>query len=116
MFKHGISLSLMFQYNSPRYNIQGNTFCDPLYFIALEKTFVQKIKIGIVSGIPFTHQFVYQGSDIETSDFGSQYRGYIHVNRAFIWFRLSYQFKSGKARQNISREKEETVRAPHNGL
>ncbi|MDP4275618.1 MAG: TonB-dependent receptor, partial [Bacteroidota bacterium] len=51
-FKYGMSLSLTFQYASKKNNIQDNYFCDALYFLTFEKTFRQKIKVGLVSGIP----------------------------------------------------------------
>ncbi len=106
-FKHDLAFSLVFQYASPKYAMQGKTFCDALYFLSIEKTFKQKIKVGIVSVIPFTKSFTYQGSEIEGSNFYTRYEGNVIVSKPFLFLKLSYQFNSGKNRDGMNREKEE---------
>jgi hypothetical protein len=115
-FKHDLALSLVFQYASPKNNIQGNSFCDALYFLSLEKTIKQKIKVGIESGIPFAKSFVYQGSDTEASNFRSHYEGNVKMSTIPAWFKLSYQFNSGKNRDKINRDKEEIDNLPKKGF
>ena len=114
-FRHDLSFSFVYQYTSPKNDIQGNSFCDALYFLSLEKSFKQKIKIGIVSAIPFTRSFIYQGSEINGSNFYSYYTGNVKLSNP-IWFKLSYQFNSGKNRDKINREKEEIDNLPKKGF
>jgi Outer membrane protein beta-barrel family/CarboxypepD_reg-like domain/TonB-dependent Receptor Plug Domain len=107
-FKHDLSLSLTFQYNTPGYDIQTKSFTDISYFLTLEKTFRQKIKVGIASAIPFTRTFIYQGSEVTGPDFHTYYEGNVKMTAIPVWLRLSYQFSSGKDRNKINRDKEET--------
>jgi hypothetical protein len=107
-FKNDYSLSLVFQYSSPKNQIQGNYFSDALYFIAFEKTFKNKLKAGVACGLPFTRNFIYNGSEITGHDFSSYYTGNIKIpGMPLGWIKLSYQFNSGKKREKIDREKEE---------
>jgi hypothetical protein len=115
-FKHDLAFSLTIQYDTPKNDIQGNSFSDMLYFMSLEKTFKQKIKIGIVSAIPFTKSFTYQGSEIKGYNFYSHYEGNVQMHLIPIWFRLSYQFSAGKNRDKIERSKEEIDNLPKKGF
>lgn len=115
-FKHDLAFSLTFQYNSPKIEIQGNSFSGLLYFLSLEKTFKQKVKVGIVSAIPFTRSFTYNGSEIDGSNFHSYYKGNVKMSGIPVWFRLSYQFSSGKSRNKIDRSKEEIDNLPKKGF
>lgn len=114
-FKHDIALSFVFQYASKRNNIQDNYYCDALYFLSIEKTFKQKIKVGIVSIIPFSKSFIYRGTDIEASKYSIHYQGDIHISFPIV-FKLSYQFNSGKNRNKINRAKEEIDAVPKKGF
>ena len=115
-FKHDLAFSFTCQYNSPKDDIQGNSFSDFLYFMSMEKTFKQKIKIGIMSAIPFTKSFTYQGSDIDAPDFHSHYEGNVKLSGIPFWLKLSYQFSSGKNRDKITRDKEEIDNLPKKGF
>ncbi len=115
-FRHELSLSMVFQYASPNNTIQGNSFSSALYFLSLEKTFKQRIKVGFVSAIPFTKSFTYQGSEINGTDFYSKYEGNVNVKHPFCWFKLSYQFTSGKNRDHINRATEEINNIPKKGF
>jgi hypothetical protein len=115
-FKRDFALSLIFQYASPKYNIQGSSFSDALYFLSFEKTFNKKFKAGIVSAIPLTKSFTYQGTEITGSDFSSHYEGDIKMSRIPVWFKISYQFNSGKKHERINRNKEEIDSLPKKGL
>ncbi len=115
-FKHDFNLSMTCQYNSPRNYIQGNSYSDALYFIAFEKTFKKRLKTGIVSLLPLKRTFTYQGSEINTPDFYSNYKGEIHFQSFLVSFKLSYQFNSGKKHEKIDRAKEEIDALPKKGF
>ena len=70
-FKYDISLIVNCVYNSPRNNIQDNNFSDALYFVTLQKIFKKSIKLGVTSGLAFTKNFTYSGSEIKDPDFSS---------------------------------------------
>ena len=106
-FKYDIACSLTFQYNSAMNNIQGSSYSDALYFLSVEKTFKQKVKVGIVSAMPFTRSFTYSGSIINGANFQNTYEGNVEIPAIPFWFKLGFQFNSGKNLINISRDKEE---------
>jgi len=115
-FKHDLSLTFVFQYATPGNYVQGNSYSDALYFLSIEKTFKQRLKIGIVSIIPFTKSFIYQGSDLHSSNFSMHNQGNIKMSAFPISFKISYQFIWGKNRDQISRAKEEIESAPKKGF
>jgi len=115
-FKHEISFSVVFQYSSPKNDIQGNSFSDALYFLSLDKTFHQKIKIGVVCALPFTKSFIYNGSEIEGSDFYSHYQGNVKISNPFCWLKLCYQFNPGKNKDKINHTTEEIENLPKKGF
>jgi hypothetical protein len=115
-FKHDIACSLTLQYNSAKNDIQGSSFSDVLYFLSVEKTFKQKIKVGIVSAMPFTRSFTYNGSEINGPDFHSSYEGNVKMSPIPFWVKFGFQFNSGKSRNKISREKEEIDNRPKKGF
>jgi hypothetical protein len=114
--KKDFSISLIFQYSTPKNNIQGNSYNQALYFLSADKTFKNQFKIGIVSALPFTRSFIYQGSDIQAPGFSSSYNGNLKLSAFPLWLRLGYQFNSGRSRDRISREKEEIISKPKKGL
>jgi hypothetical protein len=115
-FKHEFSLTMVFQYESPTTNIQSKSYSGALYFISLEKNFGKKLKVGIVSALPFTKNFVYHGTEVSGPGFHSQYNGYVTVSQPFFWFKLSYQFKTGKNRDTINRSTEDMNNVPKKGF
>ncbi len=115
-FKHNVTASLLFQYNSHVIDIQGMSFSGALYFISLEKTINQKFKVGIVSALPFSKSFTYQGNEIEAEDFYSHSEGKIKMSAFPIWFKFKYQFSSGKKRNKINRTKEKIGDMPKKGF
>jgi hypothetical protein len=115
-FKHDFSLSMVFQYASPNYGIQGNSFSGALYFLSLEKTFLQKIKVGVVSALPFTKTFTYNGSEVDASNFTSHYEGNVNISNPFCWLKLSYSFSSGKRKAGIDHATEEMENLPKKGF
>lgn len=111
-FRKEFSLSMLFQYATPKNNIQDNHYSDPLYMLSFEKAFKHGIKAGIVSAIPFKKSMIYQGSDIDSRNFYTHYKGILEVPALPIWFKLSYQFNTGVKRDNISRSHEELDNVP----
>ncbi len=105
--KNDLAFSVIFQYSTPKINIQDNAFCGALYFISVDKTFKNRIKIGAFSALPFTRNFIYQGSETKTPDFSSRYEGHLKLSVVPLWFRISYQFSSGATHEKINRPKEE---------
>ena len=115
-FKYDVVASLQFQYSSPLIDIQGMTFSDALYIISLEKTFKQKIKIGISSALPFSKTFTYQGSEIKGADFYSHSEGNIRFSVAPVWFKFTYLFNSGKMSNRGYNSKEDIDNMPKKGF
>jgi hypothetical protein len=115
-FKHDINLGMNFQYGSPRNNVCGNTYSDPFYMISLDKTFKNRIKAGIVSALPLTRTFTYQGSEVNNQDLYCRYSGDIQLSKAFIWFKLSYQFNAGRKQEGIKQSREEIDAVPIKGF
>lgn len=105
-FKNDFALSVIFQYETVKENIQDNMYDEALYFISLDKTFKNNLKVGIVSALPFAENFIYQGSKIHTPDFSSSYDGNLKLPTIPLMFRVSYQLGKGLNRANIIREKE----------
>ena len=106
-FKLDITATVTFQYACPMNEIQGISFSDPIYFISLEKTFANKLKAGIVSGIPFTKNFTYYGNETSAPGFENYADGVLQLPAFPLWFKLSYQFATGKKQTKIDRSKTE---------
>jgi hypothetical protein len=115
-FKHDFNLSMSFQYSSPKNNIQGNYFSDPLYFLSFEKTFKRCIKTGIVSVLPVSRTFTYQGSEIKDPELYSCYKGEIDLHHFLVSFKLSYNFNSGTKHEKIDRATEDLDNKPKKGF
>lgn len=79
--KHGMNLSVNLNYASPRNNIQGNYYCDALYFISFEKTIKDKLKIGVTSALPGSKTFVYLGNKVTEANLANHYEGVIDLPR-----------------------------------
>jgi hypothetical protein len=115
-FKYDIVASFQFQYNTSEIDIQGMSFSDALYFISLEKSFKQNFKIGIMSALPFSKSFTYQGSEIKGRDFYSHSEGNIKLSAFPVWLKFTYQFNSGKKVNKINRVKEDIDKMPKKGF
>lgn len=115
-FKNDFALSLILQYETAKENIQDNTYDEALYFISLDKTFKQNLKVGIVSALPFAKNFIYQGSKVNSPDFSSSYTGNLKLPTIPLMFRVNYQFNTGMNRANIKREKEDIETRPKQGF
>jgi hypothetical protein len=115
-FKNELALSVIFQYSTAIENIQDNNYSDALYFISLDKTFKNKLKIGIITALPLVKTFVYQGSNINSSTFTNKYAGNLKLPTMPFMFRVTYQFNLGKDRNNMNREKENLDTKPKHGF
>jgi outer membrane receptor protein involved in Fe transport len=111
-FKKDFALSGILQYATRKNNIQGNAYCDVIYFLALDKTFKKNLKVGIESALPFARSVVYRGSETEALNFSSNYKGILKLSTIPLMFRVSYQFKSGRNREIMNRDIEEVDRKP----
>jgi hypothetical protein len=115
-FKKDFALSSVLQYNTPQNNVQDDYFCDALYFLSFDKTFRNRIKAGIGSGLMFTRSFIHSASNIDARDFSSRYRGFVTMPTVPLWFRISYQFNTGKIRNKINHEREDVSVKPDKGF
>jgi hypothetical protein len=115
-FKHDIAASVQFQYDSPKIDIQGEWFSDPLIFISLEKAFNKKIKAGIKSALMFTRSFTYQGTEIKGEEFFSHSEGNVRIPLFPLWFSLKYEFNSGRKLNKIDRTREDIDKMPKKGF
>lgn len=114
--KHGITASVLFQYNTPNHELQRAYYSGALYFVSLEKMFGRSFKAGITSGVPFSRTFVYNGYEIENDDFSMQSEGVVRMSAVPVWFKLTYQFSTGKTRARIVRQTETIEKQPRKGF
>jgi outer membrane receptor protein involved in Fe transport len=115
-FKYDIVASLTFQYNSPLIQIQTVSFSDAMYIISLEKSFKQKLKVGLSSALPFAGSFTYHGTEIKGSDFYSYADGNIRLSAIPLWLKLTYTFNPGKVIKQFSGNKEDLDNMPKKGF
>jgi hypothetical protein len=115
-FRYDIVASLQFQYNTPFIGMQGISFVDAIYIISLEKTFLQKFKIGISSALPLAKTFTYQGTETKGADFYSRSEGNIRFSAIPLWLKFTYQFNSGKTSRRSSSSSEDIENMPKKGF
>lgn len=115
-FNHDFALSGTFQYSTVKNNIQDNAFSDALYIFSLDKTFRNNFKVGIMAALPFAKSFIYQQREVEAKNFSSSYSGNLNLPAFPIMLRLSYQFKIGKEKMPVYREREEAPKRAKTGL
>jgi outer membrane receptor protein involved in Fe transport len=115
-FKYDITASMRFQYNSPNIEFQGKSFSDALYFMAVEKTFNKKFKIGIKSALTFTKSFTYHGNEFIGKNFYNHSEGNIKLNALPVWLTFSYDFKSGKSSDRTNNSNEDIYNMPKKGF
>lgn len=115
-FGNGFTASAQFQYSSPQAEIQRSVFSDALYFISVEKSFSNGLKAGIVTGLPFSRNFTYEGHKINATDFQSRSEGIINTSAVPFWFRINYQFSSGAGKSRAGRDDSIAPRVPRKGF
>ena len=90
----------------------------PMYFISFRwrKPLNKKLNWELSAAMPFTRSFTYNGSKINGENFQSTYEGNVIMPAIPFWFKLGFQFNSGKNRNKISREKEEIDNSQKKGF
>jgi outer membrane receptor protein involved in Fe transport len=114
--RSNITASVLFQYNTPVQKMQRTYYSGALYFISLDKRFGRSFKAGIISGVPFSKTFVYNGYKIENEDFSTHSEGTVQMSTIPVWFKFTYQFSSGKSRARIERATETFEKSPKKGF
>lgn len=107
-FGHDLTLSIMLQHASPELLLQGESYSGTMYMVSLDKIMGHGFKAGIVSVLPFSNTFTYQGFSSQHDALDQKREGRIQLTAVPVWFRLSYQFSSGKSRSDSHRHIEET--------
>ena len=117
-FKYDITASMQLQYSSPNIQIQETTFSDMLYFIAVEKTFNKKFKIGIKSALTFTFSksFTYHGNEFSGNNFYSHSQGDVMLSAFPVWLSFRYDFNFGKSSAQSNSTKEDIYDMPKKGF
>ncbi|WP_194831454.1 TonB-dependent receptor domain-containing protein [Prolixibacter sp. NT017] len=116
-FKHDWTAAFRMQYYHPTTDIQTiRNMSDALYFISVEKTIKKKIKLGIVSGLPFKRSFAYHGEKTQGPNFYQRSVGSVILPSVPVWFSIRYQFSSGKKVHTIQRETEKLDQIPKKGF
>ena len=87
-----------------------------LYFLAIEKSINDKLKIGVTSALPFQKSVTYQANTVSGKNFQSRWQGNIKTNGFPLWIKLNYRFSTGKKVNKIKREKEEIKEIPQKGF
>jgi hypothetical protein len=105
-FGKGVTASVIYQYSSPLNQIQQNYFSHALYFVSLEKLFVNRWKAGITSALPFAGKFIYRGYEQINPGFSSRSEGIIDLSTVPVMLKLTYQFESGKKQPRNIRTRE----------
>lgn len=115
-FKNDWSASFQIQYNRGLKYFQNETNNDVLYFVSIEKSIKDKLKVGLTSAVPFKKSVTYHTNDISGQNFRSHWEGNIKTNGFPVWLKLSYRFNSGKRVNIIQREKEQIKALPKKGF
>lgn len=115
-FRHDLALSFQFQYNSPVIGIQSDYFSDPLWMISAEKAFLKKFKAGIVTALPFTKSFTYQGNRTDTGLLEMHNQGDLKLPAFPIWLKFSYKFSSGEKNGRNKGSGEDIIDFPKKGF
>jgi hypothetical protein len=104
------------QYFHPRTYMQATYFSDALYFISLEKTLKKKLKLSIITALPFKKSFTYQGENIISTNFNTHMNRNIQLSLVPFWFTISYHFSSGRKLHSIKRQSVPVVPAHKKGF
>lgn len=116
LLKHDFSFSFSAQYRGRQTRIQNDYHEDVLYFVSLEKTFFDRLKVGITSAIPFQRDFTYQGYDISGRNFTQTTEDNIQMSAFPVWFKLNYTFAWGKKTRRIERDNSFNEDRPKKGF
>lgn len=115
-FRHDFALSFQFQYKSPVIGMQSDYFSDPLWMISAEKAFLKKFKAGIVTALPFTRSFTWQGYKTEAGSVIMHNQGDLKLPVFPFWLKLSYKFNSGEKNRQGTDSREDIINIPEKGF
>jgi len=91
-------------------------FSGALYFISVEKSFNSGLKAGVITGLPFSRSFTYDGNKINAPGFQSRSEGIINMSTVPFWFRINYQFSRGTGKSRAGRDDTIAPRVPRKGF
>lgn len=116
MMKHDFSISFSAQYKSSQTRIQSDYQEDALYFVSLEKTIFDRLKLGVTSAIPFKKSFTYRGYNTPGHNFSQTTRDNIQTSAFPVWFKINYSFASGQKTKRIERNNTFEENVPKKGF
>jgi hypothetical protein len=107
-----LSVSASLQGQSVTTGIQHEYREGLLYFINVEKVFLDHLKVTLTSAIPFMRSFTYQGHEVSRGNMTETSEANIIMSMVPVWFKFSYSFASGNRirrlkRDNVFQEKRE---------
>ena len=103
LIRKDMSISASLNYHSPLTRLQSDYYEDPLYFIAVEKTFSSHLKLGVKSAVPFKKSFTYSGKSISGHNFREVSENNIQTSLFPVWITLKYSFSFGEKTNRIDR-------------
>ncbi|MGM0566926.1 MAG: TonB-dependent receptor [Bacteroidota bacterium] len=115
-FTHGYAASLRYQYNSPNPLLQTEVFSDALYFMSVDKSISDKLKVGLTTALPFDKSINYYGNEVKQNALYSLSEGTINTSGFPLWLKISYRFGSKKTDKSIQREKENIEQIKRKGF
>lgn len=115
-FRHDLALSFQFQYKSPVISMQSDYFSDPLWMISAEKEFMKRFKAGIVTALPITKSFTYQGYKTDIESLKMKNQGDIKLPAFPLWLKFSYKFSSGERNKRKTGPGEDIINLPEKGF
>jgi outer membrane receptor for ferrienterochelin and colicin len=105
-FGRQITATGIFQYASPMSQVQANYYSGALYFLSLEKSFGESWKAGITGAMPFAGSVIYRGYEISDFSFDSRSEGVIHLSELPLILKVTYRFRTGRQKENLTRQRE----------
>lgn len=116
LMKHNMVFSFSIQYNSRQTHIQYDYHEDVLYFVSFEKKIFERLKVGITSAIPFMKEFTYQSYDISGENYSQTTEDNIQMSVFPVWFKINYNFASGKNIRIVDRKNSFEENRPGKGF
>lgn len=96
--------------------MQSDYFSDPLWMISAEKEFMKRFKAGIVTALPITKSFTYQGYKTDIESLKMKNQGDIKLPAFPLWLKFSYKFSSGERNKRKTGPGEDIINLPEKGF